>query len=71
MSPVDIVRHIQFDPILEQITISQVYNLKARYNQNMLGNVKVNLMEFTNICETINLFQPIQMKCLSLVLVTK
>ncbi len=52
MSPVDIVRHIQFDPILEQITISQVYNLKARYNQNMLGNVKVNLMEFTNICET-------------------
>jgi len=52
MSPADIVRQIQFDPILEQITINQVYNLKARYNQNMLGNVKVNLMEFTNICET-------------------
>ena len=43
MSPADIVRQIQFDPILEQITINQVYNLKARYNQNMLGNVKVNL----------------------------
>ena len=32
--------------MLEQITINQVYNLKARFNQNMLGNVKVNLMEF-------------------------
>ena len=52
MSPADIVRQIQFDPILEQITINQVYNLKARYNQNMLGNVKVNLMEFINLCET-------------------
>ena len=52
MSPADIVRHIQFDPILEQITIGQVYNLKARYNQNILGNVKVNLMEFIDICES-------------------
>ncbi len=52
MSPADIVRHIQIDPILEQITIGQVYNLKARYNQNILGNVKVNLMEFIDICES-------------------
>jgi len=52
MSPADIVRHIQFDPILEQITIGQVYNLKARYNQNILGNVKVNLMEFIDICKS-------------------
>ena len=39
--------------MLEQITINQVYNLNARFNQNMLGNVKVNLMEFINLCETI------------------
>ena len=49
--PAEIIKIIREDPVLEQLSIQQIYNLKARYKQATLRNTKIDLMELVALCK--------------------
>ncbi len=51
--PAEIIKIIREDPVLEQLSIQQIYNLKARYKQATLRNTKIDLMELVALCKAI------------------